>query len=78
MTNFSIDPNCCRIDVWELSGRWCTADMITFRDKDHTNPLIHDAFENALNDSLGGRYKGLRITCLEPYHQYSHPISIIY
>lgn len=77
MSNYSIDPNSCRIDIWKKSGKWYTTEVVVFRDSDYRG-CIHKALKNAIDDDFNGLYKGMLITCLEPYHQHSHPISIIY
>lgn len=49
--------------------------------KPHGRPhaLIHDAFLQSLKDHFGDkpRLVDMQAVCLEPYHEYSHPISII-
>lgn len=47
--------------------------------------LIHDGFLASLRAHLKPtspgntrlRYSGMRATCLEPYHEHTHPISVI-
>ena len=78
--NYTQKENHCRVDFWKESGKWYTTEEVVFRSEDYKGCLIHDALINALmdDDYIRTHYKGMRVTCLEPYHQYSHPISIIW
>jgi len=80
MSNYTTNVSLCRIDIWRASGKWYTTEYIKFLEKDFNNFSIHDALENALknDDHCKTQYIGMRITCLEPYHRNSHPISIIW
>ena len=78
--NYTQKENHCRIDIWKESGKWYTTEEVVFRKGDYKDCLIHDALKHAIMDDeyIRGHYKGMRITCLQPYHQYSHPISIVW
>lgn len=78
MSNYSNDPNMCRVDFWKTSGKWYDTTAVRFSNKDYNDTLIHDAFRNALKESCEGYYIGMRATCLEPYHKHNHPISILW
>jgi hypothetical protein len=68
------------------TGAWCGSTYYS-QDKSKTphgqeHALIHDAFKQSLKDHLVKedgrvRFAGMQAICLEPYHEYSHPISII-
>ncbi len=79
MSNYIDNPNSCRVDIWKTSGKWYTTETIIFFDSDYGG-CIHKAFKNALenHEHIKNHYSDMRITCLEPYHQYSHPISLIW
>jgi len=74
MSNYSRDPYMCRVDFWKESGKWCTTEAVSFEGL--YSELIHDAFHKALARHFEGssRLQGMRATCLEPYHEFSHPI----
>jgi hypothetical protein len=84
VSHYSNSPNSCRVDVWKESGKWYETIQVEFADADWNKEgtQIHDAFLNALRVALQKedgtlRLKGMRATCLEPYHQHAHPISVI-
>jgi hypothetical protein len=78
MSNYSNEPYMCRVDFWKESGKWYTTEAVSFEGfyKGH---LIHDAFRLALNRHFGAQYRlgGMTATCLEPYHEFSHPVSLV-
>ena len=75
MGNYSNDPASVRVDFFKPSGKWYATEAITWTGGG-TGVLIHDAFRKSLEDSIGDKYTGLDAVCLEPYHEYSHPIMI--
>ena len=86
MSHYSDDPNMCRVDVWKDSGKWYETIAVRWPDyswEDRSEiPLIHEQFQEALIERLRQqdgtiRLAGMRATCLEPYHPYSHPVSVI-
>jgi hypothetical protein len=72
-----------RTDFWKESGKWVATETIEW-DRFYTKDplgnveLIHETFYRCLKDQIGNRYNGLVVTCLEPWHEHSHPISILY
>ena len=79
MSHYCKEPNNCRVDFWKESGKWYEDEEIVFRNEDY-HGCIFKAFKNALSDHahVAKSYIGMRATCLEPYHEHSHPISIIW
>jgi hypothetical protein len=78
--NYCDNPASVRVDFWKESGKWYTTEAVIWTGEwKGENQLIHDAFRQSLKDHFGGRPRmlGMRATCLEPYHEYSHPISLI-
>ncbi len=77
MSNYSTDPAQCRVDFFKESGKWYDTCQFTWlhwgRDK-----LIHDVFRESLAAAFPNSYRGMRAICLEPYHEYAHPISFIH
>lgn len=86
MSNYSDDAASVRVDFFKESGKWyCTEAVVWLeglyfgRSKEGEINLIHDAFRKSLDAHFGGRprLRGMRAICLEPYHEHSHPISIV-
>ena len=78
MSHFSNEPNDCRVDFFKPSGKWYATESVYFSGKHYSKDTdIHTAFRNALESTLGDRYNGMQAVCLEPYHELSHPISLI-
>jgi len=78
------DEDMVRVDLWKPSGKWYGSLALKW-DRYMTNQkgeygveteLIHETFRRCLKDQHPG-YEGMRATCLEPYHEHSHPISIV-
>lgn len=65
------------------TGPWCgSTHYVEDKSKTphgRTHGDIFDAFRQSLKDHFGdkSRLVGMQAICLEPYHEYSHPISII-
>ena len=80
MSNYSEDKNTCRVDFFKPSGKWYTTLAIKFRGKDWKGEggiTPHEALKNALSDANVG-LEEMTAICLEPYHEYSHPLHIIW
>ena len=75
MTNYSDDPERCRVDFFKPSGKWYSTHTVTFK---YDAPDIHAGFRTALNIAIGNTLIGMQAICLEPYHKFSHPISLIW
>ena len=78
MSNYIENPNSCRVDFFKESGKWYTTEAVEFLSNDYNNSSIHEALKNALAKAIGNRLRGMQAVCLEPYHKYSHPISLIW
>lgn len=74
---YSEDPSMVRVDFFKTSGKWYVTKAIKWTGEwEGTKQLIHDAFAQSLRDNLGDRLKDMDAICLEPYHEYTHPIQI--
>lgn len=71
---YSVEDHMVRVDFFKPSGKWYCSEAVAWTGG-YTGD-IHTAFRKSLMDSVGGRYKGLDVVCLEPYHEHSHPIQI--
>ena len=78
MSNYSNDPAMVRVDFWKLSGKWYTTEAVKWTGEYRADANIHDEFAKSLADHFqgSGRLNEMRATCLEPYHEHAHPISI--
>jgi len=78
MTHYSDNPGMVRVDYWKPSGKWYMTEAVQWTGRyNGKDALIHEAFA----DSLAAHFKGrvlddFRATCLEPYHEHAHPISL--
>jgi hypothetical protein len=76
MSNFSADPEKCRVDFFESTGKWYATEAIIFSHY-NTQP-IYAAFRLALEEHLKGtRFNGMTAICLDPHHENSHPIQMV-
>ena len=81
MSNYSENPTSCRVDFFKESGKWYTTEAVVFNEDWKSGPdnLIHDCFRRALQEHFKDqpdRLKGMIAICLEPYHEYSHPLML--
>lgn len=77
MSNYSVDANSCRVDLFKRSGKWYASIAIKFRDEDYLKTHPEVALIHALNDYLidrPGSYAGMTAVCLNPYSFNSHPV----
>jgi hypothetical protein len=80
MSYYSEDPASVRVDFFTTYGKWKYTEAVKWTGEWKGDSLIHDQFIKSLKDHLGEekpRLKGLRAICLEPYHEHSHPISVM-
>jgi hypothetical protein len=80
MSNYSINPCSCRVDFFKPSGKWYTTEAIIW-DRYHTNGLggfedIQATFKRLLREQLKGRLSDTTAVCLQPYHEFSHPLMV--
>ena len=89
---FSTNDKMVRVDVFKESGKWyLTTELFWDRynsyipEEDQNNEdlmagklveTIHDTFERLALKQFAGRYQGMIAVCLEPYHEYAHPLMI--
>lgn len=81
--NYSNDPSMVRVDFFKESGKWYTTEEIKWdrfmsADEDGNIELIHDTFRRCVREQIGDRYQseGCSAVCLEPYHEFAHPLMI--
>lgn len=78
---YSTDPEMVRVDFFKESGKWYTDEAVRwtggyYHQKDFN---IQQAFAKSLRDHFKDNPKRLSdmdAICLEPYHEYSHPICL--
>ena len=75
--NYSNESNQCRVDFFKPSGKWYDTCQFTWLHYSKDKP-IHDVFRESLNAAFPYSYRGMQAICLEPYHENSHPLSIIH
>lgn len=81
MSNYTDDPAMVRVDFWKKSGKWYTTEAVKWTAGWHRDScLINDGFKQSLRDhfkDIPNRLSDMDATCLDPYHELSHPIQII-
>ncbi len=90
MSHYSDDPAMVRVDFWKSSGKWYTTEAVKWSGKWHGSikdgictqqetQYIFDAFAQSLREYFKDnpdRLSDMDATCLEPYHEHSHPIQL--
>lgn len=78
--NYSNDPAKTRIDFFRPNGKWSTTDVLDWSGA-YQEPLweayprlLVEQFPDIVRQKYDG--KGYLAVCLEPYHQYAHPLMI--
>lgn len=78
---FATEDHMVRVDLWKDSGKWYDTVALKWdryeTKKDNAVELIHETFRRCFKEQFFNHYMGMRATCLEPYHEHSHPLSII-
>jgi hypothetical protein len=73
---FCLNPEMVRIDLFKENGKWYTTLELKwdryFTVKSDTE-LIEDTFKRCINEQYPN-YKNYYVVCLNPYHEYSHPL----
>lgn len=82
---YTNNPAMVRVDFFKESGKWSTTEAVKWTGAyfggpnrfDYPHARIHDAFRQSLADHLGDsrRLAGMLAVCLEPYHEFAHPIT---
>jgi hypothetical protein len=80
---FTANENMVRVDFFKPSGKWYTTEEMNW-DKyisgsniDGNYEHIIDTFKRCVAEQFQGYFNGMRAVCLEPYHEYSHPLMIV-
>lgn len=73
---FIDDPSMVRVDVFKPSGKWYTTIALKWpvyhADQDHNvRRILIDA---VIAQHGKETFRGWTVVCLEPYHEYSHPV----
>ena len=80
MSHYSNDPAMVRVDFWKTSGKWYTTEAVKqIAGWQKESCLIHDGFAKSLRNHFKDtpdRLSNMDATCLEPYHENSHPIQL--
>ena len=71
---FSTDGSAVRVDLFKPSGKW--SETIAISGANYRG-CIHDSVKDAVKKVVGNSYAGYTAVCLEPCHEYSHPVSFI-
>jgi hypothetical protein len=82
MSNYSDSASSVRVDFFKASGKWQATEAVMWVDDGYKEQSIHYAFALSLERHLTNghghlRYSGMVAICLFPYHEHSHPISLL-
>ena len=72
---YTTDDSIVRVDFFKPDGKWYTTEAIQWIGYRYIDIL--DAFENSLKESIGNKFSGMTAVCLNPYHEHSHPVSMV-
>jgi hypothetical protein len=77
---FSINNSNVEVNIFRATGSWYTTLELRWdrfsSEKDDTIELIHETFRRCLREQYPEFCCDTIAVCLEPYHEYSHPILI--
>jgi hypothetical protein len=76
--HYSKESNHCRIDFFKPSGKWYTTEEVVFARDYYKHYDIHMSLRQALRLLFKRKFVGMTVVCLEPYHQNSHPIKLVW
>lgn len=76
MTNYTDNPQSCRVDFFKPSGKWYATDPVIF-DSDTYRLSAQEAFEISLQRHLHWRMDGMTAVCLHPYVEYPFPVMLV-
>lgn len=79
MGHYTENAGSVRVDFFKESGKWgytIECDMKSY----YKGYLLPEALILALKDKFKQRdempFKGMTMVCMEPYHEFSHPIMV--
>ena len=78
MTHYSNEARSVRIDIFKTTGKWYATEAMPWYFTPGTTwekpaPMWNE-FMVAVRRTLGDRYTGMTIVCLEPYHPNAYPL----
>jgi hypothetical protein len=73
--NYSNNPAMVRVDFFKESGKWYATEQMEWLHY-KGEMLIHDAFIRSLQAQFNGKYHDMTAICLEPYHEFAHPVML--
>ena len=77
---YSENDSMVRVDFFKSSGKWYTTEAVRWTGG-YSHIDIHEAFKRSLRDHFKdypNRLYEMDAVCLEPYHEFSHPIQLKY
>jgi len=80
MTHYSASSTDVRVDFFKPSGKWYVTESIKWIGEWHgKKQSIHEAFAQSLRNhfkNMPNRLIEMDAICINPYHEYTHPIQI--
>ena len=77
---FSVDSADVRVDFFSQGGKWRETVVLKwdrYQSTDDRQPKfedIQDTFRRCLDEQFPSRYTDCIVICLEPCHEYQHPL----
>jgi len=68
---YTTDDSRVRVDFFKPSGKWYMSEEINWY---IYRGDIHSVFSQLLNEQFGKGLDGLTAVCLEPNHEFAHPL----
>ena len=73
------DESMVRVDFFKDSGKWYTTEAVKWTGGYTGSVDIYTAFLLSLRKHFhGDRLVGMTAVCLKPYHEYSHPLMMVW
>lgn len=73
--NYSTTEGSVRVDFFRPTGGWYTTVEVDMTEY-YLTVNIRNAIIKATKEVVREGYNGMTLVCLEPFHQFSHPIMI--
>lgn len=76
---YTTNPQMVRVDIWK-GLKWYTTLELDWNKYSAGNggvyEHIRDTFKRLMDEQYPGQFKGMKATCLEPYHEEGYPLMI--
>ncbi len=74
MSNYSDQDRMVRVDFFKTSGKWYMTEAVDMGDFYYESCTVEALKKSLVKHMPDGRGSEFMAVCLEPYHQFSHPV----